>query len=217
MASIARMDTPAMPSMPTTKPRITAIVAGIRVLQTNTTVVVEAAALPLWLPVIWAPVARISTAISVKAPSLNKAVVKPPIFKASGAKVFMSTPSISGISIMPAGTFWRKANAGIRDGLVLNCICVINLTFHTPLYLSVAGLSPYNWYVHYLCCTSPVKHELQQQRAMMCRKRQRSQRECAASCGGAPGADAPCKPGGGAPPSCPDPGHPAPADPGTPP
>src|SRR5690606_9917728 len=53
----------------------------------------------------WVPVAKISKAIRGKALFLNRAVVKPPMARASGAKVPMMEPRMSGKSIRPPGTF----------------------------------------------------------------------------------------------------------------
>jgi hypothetical protein len=103
MAISPRIEMPPIPLTPTVSPRTTHIVIGISVLASRTTSVVLAAPLPFFVPVIDAPVARISSAIRVRAPSLNRAVVKPPIPSASGTKVFTRTPRASGMIISRQG------------------------------------------------------------------------------------------------------------------
>ena len=62
----------------------------------------------------WVPVAKISRAISGRALFLNRAVVKPPMANASGAKVPISEPRISGTSIRPPGIFCIVPKKGER-------------------------------------------------------------------------------------------------------
>src|SRR5690554_978433 len=63
----------------------------------------------------WVPVAKINSAINGSALFLNKAVVKPPISMASGAKVPMRDPAISGSNIRPPGTFIMAWYMGKRE------------------------------------------------------------------------------------------------------
>jgi hypothetical protein len=115
MVMSARTETPRIPSTPTVSPRTTARMMGTSVLDSSTTRVVLAAPLPVRLPVICAPVATISTAMSVSVPSRNSAVVNPPMPRASGAKFPNRTPSASGISIMPPGTRAMDRNMGTLE------------------------------------------------------------------------------------------------------
>jgi hypothetical protein len=61
------------------------------------------------------PVAKISSAISGMALFLNRAVVKPPMVSASGAKVPIREPRISGTSINPPGIFCIMPKRGERE------------------------------------------------------------------------------------------------------
>ncbi|MCY1533067.1 hypothetical protein D9M68_683750 [compost metagenome] len=63
----------------------------------------------------WVPVAKISSAIRGRALFLNRAVVKPPIASASGAKVPIREPRISGTSINPPGIFCIVPKKGERE------------------------------------------------------------------------------------------------------
>jgi hypothetical protein len=61
------------------------------------------------------PVAKISSAIRGRALFLNRAVVKPPMASASGAKVPIREPRISGTSINPPGIFCIVPKKGERE------------------------------------------------------------------------------------------------------
>ncbi|MNI35402.1 hypothetical protein D3C73_894250 [compost metagenome] len=66
------------------------------------------------------PVAKISRAISGRALFLKRAVVKPPMASASGAKVPIREPRISGTSINPPGIFCMVPKKGEREEAVVD-------------------------------------------------------------------------------------------------
>lgn len=81
------------------------IVAGMMDFATSTTAPVARTG-PLVLTDTCVPVAKMSSAMSGRAPVLNSAVVKEPSSRKPGAKVPMMDPMISGISMSPPGTLF---------------------------------------------------------------------------------------------------------------
>jgi hypothetical protein len=118
MAISPRIEMPANPLTPTVSPRTTHIVIGISVLASRTTSVVLAAPLPFFVPVIDAPVARISSAIRVRRALLEQGggeAADPERIRREGVHQDAESQRDDH---QPPGTRRMNSNMGTTDGLV---------------------------------------------------------------------------------------------------